>query len=267
MRVKAATRGAEIYQTVLALYLAKAGLGESDLGCGFSPPMNEEEKAKVVLGLEPQSQIKCECSGEHAGMLAACRHRGWPTESYVERDHPLQREVLAVVAAVTGIPEDDLVIATDGCSIPTFGAPIHAFARAYAILADPHGAQWDGSAEWRNALVRLRDAMAAHPEMIAGEGNLDTDLMRLTGGRIIAKLGAEGLLCLAVPERRLGVAIVDADGSQRGLGPATVALLEQLELADATILGALREQHSGPVRNFAGDAVGEIRPVLELRHA
>src|SRR5215204_3324722 len=106
--------------------------------------------------------------------------------------------------------------------------------------------------------------MVAHPDMIAGEGNLDTDLMQLTGGRIVAKLGAEGLLCLAVPERRLGIAIVDADGSQRGLGPAVVAILEQLDLADASTLGALREQYSGQVLNFAGTPVGEIQPVLTL---
>jgi L-asparaginase II len=252
------------HQAVAASMLAKAGLGESDLRCGFSPPMDEEEKARVVLGLEPRSQIKCECSGEHAGMLAACRHRGWSTGNYNDLDHPLQQDVLAVIAAATGIPADELVLATDGCSIPTFGAPLRSFARAYAVLADPHRALWDGPVEWRDALIRLRDAMLAHPDMIAGQGNLDTDLMQLTNGRILAKLGAEGLLCLAVPDRGLGIAIVDADGSQRGLGPAAIAVLQQLDLIEADKIEALRKQHSGEVLNFAGTPVGEIQSVVTL---
>jgi L-asparaginase II len=257
--------GTARHQAIVSAMLAKAGVGEADLRCGYSPPIDETEKAKVALGLEPPSQVKCECSGEHAGMLAACRHRGWPTATYNDPDHPLQREVLATVAAVTGMPAHGLTIATDGCGIPTFGAPLHAFARAYAVLADPRQAPWTGPPELRAALVRMRDAMTAHPDMIAGDGNLDTDLMRLTEGRIVAKLGAEGLLCLAIPDQGLGIAISDADGSQRGLGPATVAVLEHLGLADESTLAELRAKHSGPVKNFAGEQVGELLPVLELR--
>jgi L-asparaginase len=90
-------------------------------------------------------------------------------------------------------------------------------------------------------LNRLREAMGAHPDMIAGDGNLDTDLMRLTWGKFVAKLGAEGVLCIGVPGRGLGIAIVMDDGSTRGQGPATVAVLEQLELADAQTLAKIRE--------------------------
>ena len=259
--------GTAHHQAVVSSMLAKAGTGESDLRCGYSPPVDGSEKAKVELGLDPPTQIKCECSGEHAGMLAACQHRGWPTATYHTPDHPLQREVLATIAAVTGIPDSALILATDGCGIPTFGAPLHAFARAYAVLADPHHARWIGPPALRDALLRVRSAMTAHPEMIAGEGNLDTDLMRLTDGHIVAKLGAEGLLCLAIPEHQLGIAITDAGGSPRGLGAATIAVLEQLELVEASVLAALRKAHSGQVKNFAGDPVGEIRSDLSLLNA
>ena len=106
--------------------------------------------------------------------------------------------------------------------------------------------------------------MAAHPKLVDVDGTLDTDIMRESGGRVIAKLGAEGLLTMAVPDHRLGVAISDAGGSQRGLGPAAVAVLEQLDLADPVAIAAIREAHSGAVTNFAGDAVGEIRPAMTL---
>jgi len=262
--VCASHSGTARHQAVVASILAKAGVAEPDLRCGLDPPLDEEEKARVLLGVVPPSQVQCECSGEHAGMLAACRAAGWPTDDYVAVDHPLQVEIRSIVAAACGVPPESLVIGTDGCGIPTFGATARAFAFAYAVMADPEGARWAGSIEQRAALLRLRGAMAAHPELVDVDGTLDTDIMRETGGKVIAKLGAEGLLTLAVPERRLGVAISDAGGSQRGLGPAAVAFLEQLGLADAGAIAAIREAHSGAVTNFAGETVGEIRPAMTL---
>ena len=256
--------GTPRHQEVVASILAKAGVTDDDLLCGLDPPLDEEEKAKVLAGLKQPSQIQCECSGEHAGMLAACRAAGWPVEGYVAVDHPLQVEIRSIVAAACGMLPEALEIGTDGCSIPTFGATIRDFAFAFAVLADPEGARWDGTAAQRAAVGRLRSAVAAHPELIDGEGTLDTDIIRLTGGRVIAKLGAEGLLTLAVPDRRLGVAISDAGGSQRGLGPAAVAVLEQLGLADGAAISAIREKHSGAVTNFVGKPVGEIRPAMTL---
>jgi L-asparaginase II len=109
--------------------------------------------------------------------------------------------------------------------------------------------------------------MLAHPVLVGNDGVLDTDIMQFSGGRIVAKLGAEGLLCLAVPERGLGIAIATDDGLQRGLGPAAIATLQQLDLADETMTEALRERHAGPVPNFKGEPVGEIRPKLTLEFA
>lgn len=254
----------ERHQRVVASMLEKAELFESDLRCGFSPPLDEEEAARFTLGLIEPTQIRCECSGEHAGMLAACRHAEWPLDSYIEADHPLQQEVQSIIAGACGLAPSALKTASDGCTIPTFGAPVRAFAFAYAVLADPEGAQWIGESQCRAALLRLRGAMILHPELISGDGEVDTVIMLETEGRVIAKLGAEGLLCLAIPEHRLGVAISDAGGSDRSLGPAVIAVLEQLDLEGATTLDKLREKLCPPIQNNAGDAVGETRPALKL---
>ena len=219
----------------------------------------------MTLGLVLPSQVQCECSGEHAGMLAACQQLGYPLDSYAEADHPLQRRVREIVAAVLRVEEADLVLATDGCSIPTFGAPIRTFALAYATLAAPEQAPRGAVDGLAGPMNRLREAMLAHPAMIAGDGTLDTAIMRLSAGRIVAMLGAEGLLCLAIPDRRLGIAIADESGSTRGLGPAALAALEQLGVADAELVAALRERHSGGVSTFKGAPAGEVRPALQLR--
>jgi L-asparaginase II len=155
-------------------------------------------------------------------------------------------------------------MATDGCSLPTFGAPLRAFAVAYATLADPAAAPAGGGREHAAALTRLRSAMVAHPENVAGDGDLVTDLMALTAGRIAAKSGAEGLICLALPERRLGIAVRVLDGSFRAHAEVVFAVLEQLAVLDSAALAALRDRHPPAIRNHNGWEAGEIRPVFRL---
>ena len=252
------------HQRGVARMLAKIGLDEDALRCGVAPPPDPQEAARITLGLKAQSQLQCECSGEHAGMLAACLHLGYPLQSYIEPDHPLQRCIRDIVAQALRLPEDDLVTGTDGCRIPTFAAPVRAFAVAYATLADPKQAPAKAGRKLAKSLDRLRDAMTAHPTLVGGEETLDSDIMALSEGRIVAKLGAEGLLCLAVPERGLGIAIAADDGSSRALGPAAVGVIEQLELAEPAIVDTLRERHAETVQTFGGEPVGEMRPAFQL---
>jgi L-asparaginase II len=255
------------HQRGVARMLDKIGLHEDDLRCGISPIADEKEQARSVLGLVWPSQLQCECSGEHAGMLAACKQLGYPLDTYVERNHPLQRRILEIVAMVLDMDEDELILGTDGCSIPTFAAPVRRFASAYATLACPQQSPIANDAGLVEAVDRLRDAMVAYPVMIGNEGVLDTEIMQATGGRIVAKLGAEGLLCLAAPERGWGIAITSDDGMPRGLGPAAIRTLEQLELADDRDLCGLREQFAGAVPSFKGEPVGAVRPALQLQFA
>ena len=257
----------EPHQALVASMLTKAGLREDDLQCGIALPLDEEEKARVTLGLVQPSLIQCECSGKHAGMLATCRHQGWPIGSYLEPDHPLQQEIRAIVAAACGVPADSFDVAVDGCSLPTLGAPLRAFATAYAVFADPDGARWDSTLSYRAALHRLRGAFIRHPELVSGDGEIDTTIMRVTRGAVVAKLGAEGLLCMAIPDRGLGIAISDSSGSERGLGPGAVAVLGALELVDGDALATLKQELCPAVQSFAGQPVGETRPVLTLNRA
>src|SRR5215213_2333829 len=131
-------------QAIVAGMLAKIGLGEDALRCGIAPPYDEQEAARITLDLVPPSPLQCDCSGKHAGMLATCLHRGYPIETYLDADHPLQRDILRVAAACLRLPESEIRLAPDGCSVPTFGAPLSGFATAYATLAAPEQAPTDG---------------------------------------------------------------------------------------------------------------------------
>ncbi len=256
--------GTPEHQEIVRSMLSKVGLHEESLRCGYSPPIDEVESAHVTLDEKPRTLLQCECSGEHAGMVATCVHMGWDIDTYTEPDHPLQRMITEILAAASGVQESAFEQATDGCSLPTFGTSLQAIARSYAVLADPDSDLWDRPAEQRQALIRLREAMVTHPVVISGEGDIDTTIMQLTEGRVVAKLGAEGLLSLAVPGHQLGIAIRESGGASRALGPTACAIIDALGIEPGEVVQKLREALIEPVKAFSGKVVGEIRPAFSL---
>lgn len=253
------------HQEQVAVMLQKIGLTSDALRCGAPLPSDQDEAARVVAGLIPRTQLQCDCSGKHAGVLATCVHLKEPLATYLNPDHPAQRRILAVMATVLRTPSDAIPLGVDGCGLPTFAAPVRAFAGAFAALASPESVPLDAGGTHAAALNRLRAAMAAHPENVAGTGELVTDLMVLSGGRVVAKSGAEGLICLALPELRLGVAIRVLDGSFRSHAVIVASLLEQLGAVDRETIASLQERHPAILRNHVGRVVGDLRPTFELR--
>lgn len=255
------------HQREVAGMLAKLGLTDKALQCGIPLPGDEEEAGRIVSGLVPRSPLQCDCSGKHTGMLATCLQMGYPIDSYLEPEHPVQRRIRAIIAEVCRVPESSLRLATDGCSVPTFGMAIRAFATAFAALANPRLVPETAGGRHHLALDRLRAAMMAHPENVAGRDDPVTDVMTVGNGAIAAKSGAEGLLCVALPARGLGIAIRIADGSYRALPVAIASVLEQLDVVDPAIIAAFRERQNPELRNHNGRLVGEIRSAFTLEHA
>jgi L-asparaginase II len=261
----ASHHGSPEHQRQVSAMLAKIGLSEADLQCGCPLTGDAEETARIVLGLVERTPLQCDCSGKHSGMLATIVHEELSRHDYLEPTHPLQQRVLGIMTEVMRVPRESIVIGTDGCSLPTFGAPLQAFATAYSALASPERTPAGAGRERAAALNRLRAAMTVHPENVSAHGSFVTDLMAMSGGRIAAKSGAEGLLCLAVPERELGIAIRVADGAFRAHPAITVSALEQLDILDTATREAILARHSPELRNHNGRLVGAIQPVFQMK--
>ena len=186
----------------------------------------------------PPQPIFHNCSGKHAGMLATCRAHGWQTEGYRLAGHPLQDEILAEVAAAAELEPSELETAVDGCGVVCFALPLERVAFMFSRL------------ENRERGGRVAAAMRAHPQLVGGAGQPDTELMRALPGWT-AKIGAEGLFCATGPGG-LGVALKSEDGGYRALRPAIAAFLARLG----------HELDGGfepvPVRNSRGEQVGEL---------
>ena len=204
---------------VLSL-LARASASEDDLECGPEP-----------------TRLEHNCSGKHAGMLLLCRERGWPPAGYRLPEHPCQLAMLAEVSAAAEVDPSAIQTSADGCGVVTYAFSLERIADLYSRLERLDGGR------------RAAHAMRAHPELIRGPGEADTELMRL--GAWTAKGGAEGLLC-AVSSEGLGVVVKVEDGAARAVRPGLASFLARLGLEPGGLGGVA-------VTNSRGEVVGELR--------
>lgn len=241
-----------------ASMLAKGANTPAHLQCGTHPPMYYEAQGQAPPP-PPYSPLAHNCSGKHAGMLAHCAACGYERDRYLDPGHPLQREIRAAVAHMTGVREASLVMGIDGCSAPNYAVPLAGLALAFARLAAS-----DADARYGEAPRRLFEAMTAHPDMVSGEGRGDLALMRAGRGDWVCKVGAEGVQAIGVRSRGLGIAVKVADGARRALMPAVVAVLDQAGLLDDRARAGLDPLAAPVVTNYRGLAIGEVRPLVVL---
>lgn len=252
-----ASHSSEPDQVALARrMLAAIGCTEADLACGPHPPLSASVHESALRSGTELTPAWSNCSGKHSGMLALARHHRWPTDGYERAGHPAQDRILEEVSRWTGVPRESIALGVDGCTTVCFALPLRAMALAYArfgISEEP-------------AAVRVREAMQRHPELVGGTRRLCTDLMRETGGRIVAKIGAEGVYSAAWPDVGLGLTLKVADGDMRSAQVALLGILARLAVAlDSPLPLDALASHAAPVlRNTRKDATGTLRAVGDL---
>jgi L-asparaginase II len=236
--------------------LAACGRDEHDLECGFHFPEDAITTERLRLAPpEDRTAIYNNCSGKHAGMIALAVREGWPVEGYSRPEHPVQQAALAAIADVSGVDAGRMPLGTDGCSAPNPAMTLLDMARGYARFAV---ARDDAPEPRERALARVRRAMIAHPDMVAGTGRFCTALMRATNGRMVTKTGAEGLQCVGVPAQGLGIVVKARDGARRAVGPALVGWLSELGLIDAGEAQALDAFARPVITNHRNLVVGTL---------
>ena len=178
------------------------------------------------------SALQYNCSGKHAGMLAAAKQLSLPTNTYLQRNHPVQQLILNKLADLLKIPPAEFIIARDDCGAPTYLMQLRQMAVLYAQLAS--GESLD--------LERIVRAMTQHPDLVAGPGEFDTEVMRLTQGEIVSKSGAEGIQCLGRVREGMGLAIKIVDGANRAKYAAAIHLMEQMGWLSPTAVEQLTDR-------------------------
>lgn len=260
--------GEPIHVEVAASMLKKIGLPSSALKCGTHEPFSPEVSRQMREEGEEPNVLQNNCSGKHAGMLATALHLGAPIETYDEPTNPVQLAIGKTISRFSGIAVEDIAVGVDGCGVPVFGITVKAMALIYARLIAPP-VQFDEST--RDACARIVSAMTSYPELIGGTTDrLDTEIMRAAPGRLVSKVGAEGVYTLGVlPSedwpRGLGIALKIEDGDDHRARPTVVIeSLRQLGILADESLEAVSRYAFFPVRNRRGDVVGEVTAEFKL---
>jgi L-asparaginase II len=270
-------------RTLQGLY-RRSGVSQAALACGTEgAPLDALTAARLARDGEKPGPVRHMCSGQHTVSLLLSRLRGWDPIDYWKPGHPSQVAYRAAVAQAFGTTPPKLQTAIDGCGVETYAFKLREVARAYAMLADPSATPaGDPRAAVAASLTRIRDAMLAEPEMVAGRHDrIDTSLMKAAPGRVVSKAGMEALRGVAIlPGPRNGtsedgasglvVKIEDGDGYDRGTWAATVEALRQAGVLDGGALRDLARYHRptslDPHGRVGAETIAEfeLAPVGEL---
>ena len=270
--------GEDFHVRTLQGMFRRAGVSQAVLACGSEGmPLDALTAARLARDGEKAGPIRHMCSGQHAVSLLLSRLKGWDLETYWQPDHPSQVAYRSAVARAYGTTPEKLETAIDGCGVQTYAFPLREVARAYAFLADPSALSVrDPRRSVAPAVTTIRDAMVAHPEMIAGRHDrLDTSVMKAAPDRLISKAGMEALRAIAIlPGPRSGttldapsglaIKIEDGDGYDRGTWAASVEALRQVGVLDGGALRVLARYHRPTILDPHGRVGAESIPEFEL---
>jgi L-asparaginase len=195
-----------------------------------------------------KSPLEYNCSGKHAGMLAVCQQRQWPLTSYLQSNHPVQKLILSQVAELMKMPGEELIRARDDCGAPTYFVQLRQMASLYAQLASGDNL----------AMERIVRAMTHHPNLVAGEGTFDTELMRLSQGELVSKAGSEGVQCIGRIGEGMGLAIKVMDGAKRAKYAVAIQLLKQMGWISPSVSETLSEMFMKLSNYKRLEVIGEL---------
>ena len=254
--------GEQFHRDTVAGIMEKIGLSIDSLLCGSTLSIKQEYALELVSQHFQLNPTNSDCSGKHAGMLATCIHEGLSIHDYTNENHILQKDILKTVSAMCEIDEKNISIGIDGCSVPVHGMPLYNMALGFAKLANP----CDLDEGYRNACEQIFKAMNSHPEMLAGTDGFCTELLKHTHGKLVGKLGAEGVYCIGIKDRDIGLAIKIEDGNySRALWPAVMRCLEDLNVLDEEELNSLEKFRELENRNNFNSIIGRVSPAFHLK--
>ncbi len=238
--------GDPAHLAVVEQMLDEVGLEESDLRCPPSFPLGARARDLVGSVNTQPRRIWHDCSGKHAAWLRSCVANNWPTETYLQPDHPLQERIRDLVSEVGGVPVDP--VGVDGCGAPVLRTTVRAMATMFARLGR------------EERFSEVFTAMHTYPALVSGTGN--GDALIATAFHAAAKRGAAGCLGVAVKDQ-FGVGAKSWDGVGQVAEMAAAHALASVMPTAPAALTALESVMSPGV--LGGDeSVGSLESRLVL---
>lgn len=238
----------------------KAGLDESYLQCGSHYPLAEYVTEQMKKSNIKPEIVQCNCSAKHSGMLITGNYYGEDLNTYYQPEHPVQKRILKTLAEVCQYEEDKIILGTDGCGVPVHAMPLYKFAQGFARLSKPE--VFDST---REKIVRqITNSMTNHPEMVAGTDRFCTDLMKVCGDRLFAKIGADGYYAIGLKDQGIGITVRIEDGDANVVASVALETLIQLNIITDEELYTLRKYHILNKLNHKNEIVGRTEIDFKL---
>lgn len=256
--------GQKIHQETVQEILKRLNLNDINLHCGIMTPYSAEENKRLIEQRESPSVFHCSCSGKHSAMLALAKFRGYSVDNYEKISNPVQQEILKTIADFTDENVASIPMGTDGCGAPIYLLPINKIALSYARLA--MYAQ-DTESPYHHSCKTVFDSMTQFPEMVAGDDEFCTELMQVTKGKLIGKVGSEAVYCLGIKEGNLGICIKIVDGNERAVYPVVIEILKKLGILSTPEFNSLKHWYRQALKNNLGEIIGEIFPAFSFYSA
>lgn len=253
--------GEKEHISTLKSMMDKTGINEDMLKCGVHEPVNRDAAKQLMLEGKSPTRLHCNCSGKHIGLIAASKLKNLDPERYMDESHEIQKDIKNIISEFCNVEIEEMEAGIDGCGLPIYAVPLKNIALSYANLCNVDFKKGKYSKSQNYVL----SAMTMYPEMIAGEGRLDTEIMRNFGDRVISKIGAEGVYCAGIVGKSIGIAIKIDDGNSRAIGPVILDILIQMKIIDKSETEPLINFWKPPLVNHNKEVVGKIRPVFKLK--
>lgn len=253
----ASHNGESEHTNLVQSWLARMGLSESHLRCGVHAPYDEQTFKELIGKKVEFSQLHNNCSGKHAGILASALLMNEDINTYLQKDHPIQRKIKSTFEELSSytIPDNDWAI--DGCGIPTYLSPLKSLAIAMARLGTPFSL----SSERSYACEKITSAIVKEPYYVAGRDRFCTDTMFAAEQKLVVKVGAEGVFAGSYLNSDIGIALKVRDGAERAAESAMAFVLSQHNNNGEILSLYLDSFLNSPLKNWGNTQVGAVRVI------
>ena len=236
-------------------WLKKIELNKSALLCGIHNPLNLESSNKLLLSKNKPTTIYNNCSGKHLGMLTTSKYMNFPIKSYIKFNHPLQKIILNILEEFCDYKIKNKNKAIDGCSLPQYALPLENLALAMLKISFFYKLRFDLSL----ALNKLIYCIFHNPFYIGGSNRIDSQIIKITKGRIFCKVGAEGVIMFSDMEKNIGGILKVEDGNQRVLPIAIIEILKKIKSISFDEYDIIRKLQPTIIKNYSNKKVGSIK--------
>lgn len=257
--------GEEKHIKLIYNILDKIHLNEKSLLCGVCPPIHRPTAKYLHQNGIKISPVYNPCSGKHVAQLSLCQYYGWSVYDYYKLEHPVQQMILKIVAKVTKYPKEKIYLGIDGCGVPVFGLPIKNMSLAYMRIAN-----WNLlPPEYQQAAKKIFLSMTKYPDIVGGTERFDTDLMRASEDRLLAKPGGDGVFCIGVRREHgnhgMGITIKMESGNMKFLPIVVMRILDQLKILSKEKINKLKKYRPLYIKNYRKEKVGQFISDFKLK--